>query len=106
MPMQAALKVDADVVLNKSSEMKAIRSSLSNTMQQIEEKIRSLANTWESEASTTYQAQFAKIHKDIEEMLRIVDEYSRDLDEIAQNYKTAEQRIEQASAALPIDVLV
>jgi WXG100 family type VII secretion target len=102
--MNAALKVDPQVVLSKSGDMKNIRSSLSTIMQQSEDKIHSLTNTWESEASTAFQTQFGKIHKDIEEMLHIVDEYTRDLDEIAQNYTTAEQRIQQASSALPGDV--
>lgn len=104
MAMEAALKVDPQVVLSKSGDMKNIRTNLSSIMQQLEDKIRSLTNTWESEASTAYQTQFGKIHKDIEEMLHIVDEYTRDLDEIAQNYMTAEQRVQQASSALPGDV--
>ena len=104
MAMQAALSVDPQVVLGKSGEMKSIRSSLSNIMQTLKEKVRSLTNTWESEASTAFQTQFTKIHKDIEEMLHIVDEYTHDLDEIAQNYITTEQRIQQASSALPGDV--
>jgi WXG100 family type VII secretion target len=104
MAMQAALKVDAQVVLSKSGDMKNIRSSLSAIMQQVQDKIRSLTNTWEGEASTAYQAQFAKIIKDIEEMLHIVDEYTRDLDEIAQNYITTEQKVAQQSTSLPGDV--
>ena len=104
MAMQAALKVDAQVVLSKSGEMKNTRNSLSGIMQQLEDKMRSLTNTWESEASSAYQTQFGKIHKDIEEMLHIVDQYTYDLDEIAQNYITAEQRVQQASSALPGDI--
>ena len=104
MAMQAALKVDAQVVLSKSSEMKSTRSALSSTMQTMEDKVHSLTNTWESDASTAYQTQFNKIHKDIEEMLHIVDEYTHDLDEVAQNYITTEQRVQQASSALPGDV--
>ena len=106
MPMQAALKVDPDVVLSKSSEMKSIRNSLSSTMQQAEDKIHSLSNAWVSEAANAYQTQFNKIHKDVEEMLNIVDEYSRNLDEIAQNYKAADNRVQQAASALPSDVIV
>ena len=102
--MNAALKVDAQIVLSKSGDMKNIRSSLSNIMEQIKEKMRTLTNTWESDASTAFQTQFNKIHKDIEEMLRIVDQYTRDLDEVAQNYITTEQRVAQATSALPGDV--
>ena len=104
MAMQAALKVDAQVVLSKSGEMKTIRGTLSNIMEEVKTKVNSLANTWESEASSTFQSQFTKIHKDIQEMLYIVDEYTHDLDEVAQNYISTEQRIQQASAALPSDV--
>ena len=104
MAMQAALKVDAQIILGKSGDMKNTRSTLSTIMQQVQDKIRSLTNTWESEASTAYQTQFGRIIKDIEEMLNIVDEYTRDLDEIAQNYITTEQRITQQSNSLPGDV--
>jgi len=104
MAMDAALKVDAQIVLSKSGDMKNIRTNLSNTMQQMEDRIHSLANTWESEAATAYQTQFNKIHKDIEEMLHIVDEYTRDLDDIAQGYITVERQVQEASSALPGDV--
>jgi len=104
MAMQAALRVDAQVVLSKSGEMKNIRTSLSGIMQQMKDKVQSLTNTWESDASTAYQTQFNKTHKDIEEMLHIVDEYTRDLDEIAENYLETERRVEQTSSALPGDV--
>jgi WXG100 family type VII secretion target len=104
MAMNAELKVDPQVVLSKSGDMKTIRSSLSNVMQSIEDKIHSLTNVWESDASTAYQSQFSKIHKDIEAMLKIVDEYTSDLDEIANNYIQTEQQITQEVTALPGDV--
>ena len=104
MAMQAVLKVDAQQVLSKSNEMKNTRGILSNIMEQIKDRMNSIKNFWESEAATTYLTQFTKIHKDIEEMLRIVDEYTKDLDEVAQGYITAEQRVAQASSALPGDV--
>ena len=104
MAMQAALKVDPQIILSKSGDMKNIRSSLSAIMQQVQDNVRSLTNTWESEASTAYQTQFGKIIKDIEEMLHIVDEYTKDLDEVAQNYLTTEQKVAQQTNSLPGDV--
>jgi len=104
MAMQATLKVDAQVIINKSDEMKSIRNSISGIMQQIDDKMRSLTNIWESEASVTYQTKFSKIHKDVEDMLHTVDQYTYNLDEIAQNCITVEQRVAQASSALPSDV--
>jgi len=84
--MTAELRVDPQVLLNKSGDMKGIRSRLSSIMQDLKGKFQSLNVSFEGEEASAYQAQFNKIHKDIEEMLNIVDEYTRDLDEVAQNY--------------------
>ena len=104
MAMSAVLKADSQVILTKSNEMKTIRTRLSSIMQDIKAKFQSLNTSWESEASTAYQTQFNKIHKDIEEMLNIVDEYTRDLDEVAQTYITTEKKLEEISNSLPGDV--
>jgi len=102
MAMSAELKADAQAILSKSGDMKSIRARLSSIMQDMKAKFQSLTTAWDSDASAKYQAQFNKIHKDIEEMLHIVDEYTRDLDEVAQTYITAENNM--ISEELPGDV--
>jgi len=104
MAMTAELRVNAQTLLSKSGDMKSIRGRLSSIMNDMKAKFQSLNTSWESEASAAYQAQFNKIHKDIEEMLNIVDEYTRDLDEVAQGYITTEQRLEEISSSLPGNV--
>jgi len=104
MAMTAELRADPQVILSKSGEMKSIRARLSSIMQDMKGRFQALNSVWDSEASATYQAQFNRIHKDIEEMLNIVDEYSRDLDEIAQTYLTTEQRLDDIANSLPGDV--
>jgi len=104
MAMQAALRVDPQIVIGKSSDMKNIRANLSNTMQQLESKISALTSTWEGEDSSAFQSQFGRFRPDIDEMLAIVDEYTKDLDEIAQTYLTTEQKVQQEASALPGDV--
>jgi len=101
MAMTAELRVNAQTLLSKSGEMKNIRSRLSNIMQDMKARFQSLNTSWDSEASATYLAQFNKTHKDIEEMLNIVEEYTRDLDEVAQGYIRTEQAVNDASGALP-----
>jgi len=104
MAMTAELRVNAQTLLSKSGDMKSIRARLSNIMNEMKAKFQSLNTSWESDASAAYQTQFNKIHKDIEEMLNIVDEYTRDLDEIGQGYITTERKLEEISSTLPGNV--
>ena len=104
MAMSAELRVNAQTLMSKSGDMKSIRGRLSNIMQDMKSRFQSLNQSWDSEASATYLAQFNKTHKDIEEMLNIVDEYTRDLDEVAQGYIKTEQAIGDISSSLPSDV--
>ena len=104
MAMTAELRVNAQTILSKSGDMKSIRGRLSGIMNDMKAKFQALNANWESDASAAYQGQFNKIHKDIEEMLNIVDEYTRDLDEVAQGYITTEKKIEEISGTLPANV--
>ena len=104
MAMTAELRADPQAILGKSGEMKSIRTRLSSIMQDMKSRFQSLNSSWDSEASAAYQAQFTKIHKDIEEMLNIVDEYTRDLDEIAQKYIKIESDLGDIAISLPGDV--
>ena len=104
MAMSEDLRVNGQNILGKSGDMKSIRGRLSNLMNDMKAKFQSLNSSWDSEASASYQAQFNKTHKDIEEMLNIVDEYTRDLDEIGQKYISTEQKLGDIAASLPSDV--
>jgi len=105
MAMSATLVVDPQVMKTKSDEMKGYRSSLTTTMDDLKSKVSSLATEiWESDSSTAFQKQFTQLHNDLEEVLKIVDEYTADLDEIADRYITTEQKLAEAANALPGDV--
>lgn len=106
MALQTELKTDARTLLGKSGELKSIRSSLGNTMELLDSKIRSLPGFWEGEASETYQNRFNKFRKEIEDALKNVDDYSDSLDEIAMSYISAEQKARGSSDALPTDIFV
>ena len=95
------LRVDSSVVMNKAGDMQGIRGRLHNTMEEMKGKFTSLRSSWDSEASVVYDTQFTKIHVDLESMLLIVDEYVKDLNEVAQGYKTTEQNLQNAAQSLP-----
>jgi len=105
MAMAKTLRVNAQSVLSKSGDMKGIRTRLSSVMQDMKSRFSSLGTSWDTEkASVSYQRNFNNIHKDIEEMLNIVDEYTRDLDEVAEGYKRVEAEADNTSGALPSNV--
>ena len=104
MAMEKALVVDPQEVLNKSADMKNIRNDLSSILTSIGDAMTSLKNIWESEASNTFQVQFEKIQTATEDILKIVDEYTGDLDEIAENYMKTEQKIDNSVHELESDI--
>jgi len=104
MAMEKALVVDPQEVLNKSADMKNIRNDLSSILTSIGDAMTSLKNIWESEASNTFQVQFEKIQTATEDILKIVDEYTGDLDEIAENYMKTEQKIDNSVNELDTDI--
>jgi len=102
MSMTSELKAKGQEIINKSSEMKNIRTRLSGIMQDIKSKVASLNTSWDTEkASPAFQAQFTKTHKDIEEMLNVVDEYTHDLDIVGDKYIRVEGTVADASSQLP-----
>jgi WXG100 family type VII secretion target len=101
MAMTSELMAHGKEILNKSGDMKNIRTRLSGIMQDMKAKFASINSSWDTTASAAYQTQFNKVHKDIEEMLSIVDEYTIDLESVAHTYITTEQQLTSASEALP-----
>jgi len=91
MAMNSELMAHGQEIISKSSNMKSVRTRLSGIMQDMKAKFASLNSHWDTDASATYQAQFNKVHKDIEEILNIVDEYTRDLDDIGNEYIALER---------------
>ena len=101
MAMNSELMAQGQEIINKSSNMKNTRTRLSGIMQDMKAKFASLNSSWDTDASATYQANFNKVHKDIEEILNIVDEYTRDLDDIGAKYIAVERGNVGEAESLP-----
>jgi len=101
MAMNSELMAQGQEILNKSNNMKSTRTRLSGIMQDMKAKFASLNTSWDTDASSTYQTQFNRVHKDIEEVLNIVDEYTRDLDDVGNEYIATERRVKSDAEWLP-----
>lgn len=101
--MNIELRVQPDVLLNKSGELDTIKTSVIGTMEQIKTDTTSLINAWRSEASDVFQSKFKMIYDDIDNMLAIMTEYISDLNEAANIYIAAENSAVNTNESLPVD---
>jgi len=84
-----------------STQGSAILSTTSNMMQ----LIQGSSSAWTGEAATAYVTKFNQLQDDMERAVRMVQEYSSDLQEMATVYQNAETENATAAEALAGDVL-
>lgn len=105
MAMSAVLKVDVNIVIKKLDSFKNKRQTLQNVMQRIREIMIALATvSWISPASARLLQKFLQMYKQIEEAIRIVDEYIHDLGVVIEQYTKIEDRLTETASALRTDV--
>ena len=85
------LKVQPQVLVSKSMELNSEKGNLSVIMDEAKSKMASLTGTWRSVSSDEFQARFRQVHADIDGMLAVVAEYSKDLNDAASAYERSEQ---------------
>jgi len=101
MAITSELMAHGQEILNKSGSMKNTRTRISGIMEDMKAKFASLNTSWDTDASSTYQAQFIRVHKDIEEILKVVDEYTQDLDAVGNDYIITERKVKGDAEGLP-----
>jgi len=104
MAMNAALRVDAQVVLRKSDEMAKIGKGLENAISQNQNQLKTLTMTWESDAAREFYNKYSTMSTDINELLNIAAEYAQDLRDVANNYIATEKQVLDKASGLPTNV--
>lgn len=66
----------------------------------------SLSGGWEGEGSTAYIGKFKNLEEDIQKIVRMIQEHSSDLNEMANRYKGGEAEVVELAQSLPGDVIV
>ena len=67
--------------------------------------IDSLKSVWEGEAATTYNTKFHQLQDDMDKMYRMIQEHVKDLNEMAQQYISAENSNIDTGNALADNVI-
>ena len=84
------LKVQPAEVKQKAAQMAVCTGQIKNTFNNIKLEVESLKLTWDSEASRAFQGKFNGLQDDIQRMFGVAEEYSEDLEAIANTYLQTE----------------
>ena len=102
----AELKVTPSQLKSKANEFKNKASKVQNTTDKMLTEIKSInGSTWSGDAAEAYKKQFAKLEQDMNDMYKMITEYSNDLLDIAAEYEKTEKANEALAQALATDVI-
>lgn len=103
--MEGYLKVTPAALQAKSGEFEQNRAAISSLIEQMNSKVTGMNSNWQGDAATAYLASYNGLKDDVERLNRLIMEYVRDLNEIAEVYIKAEEKAEQTGEGLPRDAI-
>lgn len=105
MVMNAVLTVDPSIVSAKLNSFQAKRVTLGSIMEAIKNAMTTLTTvSWLGPASRKLMDMFSKLYEQIEEAIRIVEEYIEDLQIAIELYNKNENAQQEKANALPTDI--
>lgn len=104
--MEGTLRVTPEQLEAAATEFSAKGTTVGNLTSQMTQVVEGLSSSWEGEAATAYTAKFRQLDDDIQKMIRMIQEHSNDLNEMARVYRDAEVANADEIAELAGDVIV
>ncbi len=104
--MEGILKVNSEQLAQTAAEFGSKAGIVGNLTTEMMNIVTSLASVWEGEASASYVAKFKGLDNDIQMLVKMVQEHSTDLEEMARVYEQAENQNVEEFSSLASDVLV
>lgn len=104
--MEGILRVTPEQLEAAANEFSAKGTSAGNLTSQMMQLIEGLNRVWEGEAASAYMTRFRQLDKDIQRMIRMIQEHAEDLNEMAGIYRNAETGNQELAAGLSGDVIV
>jgi len=96
--------IDPAVMLSAAQSTDAQRSVLENCLNSIIKDANSLKSVWEGESAGAYQEAILKIEENAPVVVSILQEYAMDLNEIASEFMSEEQKRKVQNEALPNNI--
>lgn len=104
--MEGTLLVTPEQLQSAAGEFSTKAGTISSLTSQMTDTVTGLSGAWEGEAATAYVNKFRQLDDDIQKMIRMVQEHSNDLNDMAQVYLEAENANREEAEALAGDVIV
>ena len=106
--MADVLKVTPETLRNTAGQFESQGSTIKSYTDGMTNIIANQisADIWSGEAATAYKSKFNGLQDDITRLHKMVQDHSKKLQEIANEYINAEKQNQQASANLSSDVIV
>lgn len=104
--MEGILKVTPQQLMTTANEFNSCGTTVRNLTQSMTSLVSGLSSVWTGEAATAYAAKFNGLQDDIERIHRMIAEHVQDLNDMAQNYESAENANLTEIEALSSDVIV
>ena len=101
--MEGTLLVTPEELTNAAGEFSAQATQITALHQAMLGKVRSL--NWEGEAANTYKTKFNALETSMTRINAMIQEHVRDLNEMAQQYSSAEKSAQTAAEGLPASTL-
>lgn len=103
--MDGIIKVDPQKLISTAEEFSGTGNQVKTLTDNMISIIDSLKSVWEGEAATTYNTKFHQLQDDMDKMNRMIQEHVKDLNEMAQQYITAENTNIDTGNSLAGDVI-
>ena len=104
--MEGIIKVSPEQLAATASEFGAQATQLQTLTAQMMDMIKSLSASWNGDAYQAYLAKFQGLQPDMDKMFRMVQEHSKDLQEMSATYQNAERANVDATQSLLNNILV
>ena len=105
--MAGILRVTPEKLQSTASSFESTGATIMNLTQQMTSIVTSHSGqVWSGEAATSYVNKFNGLQDDMERIHKMVQEHSKDLQEVAQQFITAENANKDLANSLSSDVIV
>ncbi len=103
--MEGILKVDPQKLISTADEFNTTGNQVRTLTEQMVTVVDSLKSSWEGEAANTFSTKFHQLEDDMERMHKMIEEHVKDLNEMAQQYITAENENMDLGNSLQGDII-
>lgn len=103
--MTGIIRVTPERLTQASQEFSTQGNTIANLTNEMVNLVTSLGSAWEGEASTAYINKFRSLETDIQTLNRMIQEHVRDLQEMAELYKNAENANRDDASALSSGII-